>query len=980
MTNDRRHTWWEARRADAAALACIALFFALFFTRVLVGRRFIITGDVFYYIYPLRTVAWQMIRSGELPIWTPHVLSGFPLLATQLALAYPLTWGYLFLPPHWAEQIYVLAPYLLTPAFTYAYARQIGRSPLASLLAGLAFGYGGAMCGAISGSGLLTNSVTWLPLALVGVERARVQRLDAGLALAGAAYALAVLNGHAQGYVYIGVVLLAYGFFLSLFPRAAEITTNDGRWRSASQSDGRSASEDAPPPWASGWRRWQPFAVAVGAIVIGAGVAAFQLLETARAARRSTRRELAYEIMSQGSVTFAETARAVAAPFYVFSDTTPYVAPIALVLAVFGCIFALRRRGARDARIIFWLGVAVVAWVLMLGSNTPLQQLVFYAPALNRFRVPSRHAFEVTFALSVLAAYGFDALASRFANRRTSAPSPRVLVGCLALLGVSTIVGVLWWRAIDPRPPISTYLLWKFAFTAALFAATALAWRVANVRLRSGLLAACLMAGCFVEANAFMWRTWGIWGLDAERFRVVSPVTRILQARAPEEGRVYTRVGLFVEEFTHAPRLEGPNLTALHGLHNVAGIEPLMLERYSRALGNVGPDSVTSRADVPPNDSLFTDRSHVLDLMNATHVVSFTGLRTDLFPSVVHDGIAFAQTDLGVDLKPGARAVLNGAEGDTLALVTALANSIDVEQGSEVARIAVHTSEGDIVELPLRAGMDTAEWAHERADVRGIVRHTLARVFDTRSGDASSSFPAHRYLARIELRRGLRATKIEITNVSGRAALAVSKASLFDSSRASAAVPLYLAPAPRWERVYRENETEVLRNRRALPRAWLVAEALSVGEEEALRMISGESGRSFDPARTALLEVSEAEMPQLPGGEPQGRARVIEYGPNRIAFETDSATPALLVVSEIFYPGWEASVDGKAVQIHLTNFLFRSVAVPPGRHHVEMRYTAPAARVGAIISALTLLFLATLAWRAWRQATPSRRATVTSPR
>ena len=979
MKNDRRHTWWDERRADAAALGCVALFFALFFARVFVGGRFIITGDSFYYIYPLRTVAWEMIRSGELPLWSPHILSGFPLLATQLALGYPMTWGYLFLPPHWAEQIYVLAPYLLTPAFTYAYAREVGRSRLAALLAGLAFGYGGAMCGAISGSGMLTNSVMWLPLILVGIERAR-RRVTAGLLLAGVAYALAVLNGHAQGYVYIGVVVLSYGLFLSLFPRAGEITTNDGRWSRASQGAGRFAFEDGPVTWAANWRRWQPFAVSVAALAIGAGVAAFQLLETARAARRSTRRELAYEIMSQGSVTFAETARAVAAPFYVFSDTTPYLAPIALVLAVLGCVFAIRNRRTCDGRIIFWLGTAVVAGILMLGSNTALQQLVFYIPALNRFRVPSRHAFEVTFALSVLAAYGFDALASRFPRRHASAHGPRALVGCIVLLGVTTVVGVLWWRATDPRLPFSTYLFWKLIFTAALFGATALAWHVTHQRLGIGLLAACLMAGCFVEANAFMWRTWGIWGLDAERFRVVSPVTRMLQRNAPQEGRVYTRVGLFAEEFTHAPRLEGPNLTALHGLHNVAGIEPLMLERYSRALGNVGPDSVTPRANALPNDSLFSDRSHVLDLMNATHVVSFTGLRTDLFAPVMHEGLAFAPTDLGVDLKPGARVVLNGAEGDTLALVTALAVSTDVEQGSEVARIALHTSEGDIVQLPLRAGIDTAEWAHERPDVRDVIKHSLAPVFDTRPGDELNGFSAYRYLARIKLPGSMRATKIEITNVSTRAALALSKASLFHSSSAASAVPLYREPATRWERVYLENETEVLRNRRAQPRAWLVAEALSVGEEEALRMISGESERPFDPRRTALLEVSAAEMPQLPGGEAMGTVRFIEYGANKIAFETESATSALLIVSEIFYPGWEASVDGEAVQIHLTNYLFRSVTVPPGRHRVEMRYAAPAARVGSIISALTLLLLAILAWRAWRQATPSRRARATSPR
>ena len=63
---------------------------------------------------------------------------------------YPLTWFYLFLPGYWAEEIYVLAPYLLAPVFTYGYVRETGRSRLAAVLAALSFSYGGFLISAVA--------------------------------------------------------------------------------------------------------------------------------------------------------------------------------------------------------------------------------------------------------------------------------------------------------------------------------------------------------------------------------------------------------------------------------------------------------------------------------------------------------------------------------------------------------------------------------------------------------------------------------------------------------------------------------------------------------------------------------------------------------------------------------------------------------------------------------------------------------------
>ncbi|HLL76764.1 MAG TPA: YfhO family protein [Pyrinomonadaceae bacterium] len=972
---------WRRRRRDACALAVVVLFFTAFFPHTLFGDRFVIAGDAFFYSYPLRTVAWEMIRAGQLPLWTPYVLSGYPLLSmAQLALAYPFTWGHLFLPGHWAEQIYVFAPFLLSPVFTYAYAREVGRSRAAALLAGLAFGYGGMMCSGIANSGMLTNSMLWLPLLLIPIDRAaRGRGFSSCLLGATLAYAMSVLNGHGQSFVYVGLAAASYGAFLTLalilWPAGAAIMPHEAGGEAGVEAAGARARGG----WRA-WASWRPLAVACGALLLAGGVAAFQILETLRAARRSVRGELTFELLGEGSFKPGEAFKSIFAPFYHYVDVTAYVSPLALFFVPVACLVAARRGRRGDARVIFWAAAAVVAWLLMLGINSPTHHLFFRVPFLNRFRVPSRHALEWTLALSVLAAYGWDA-AARFARRRAGArragaKQTATLAAACAALAAAASVGLLWYRAAA-APPVpgvtsewtglfeSSYLLWKGALALLLLLAVWLAWRLRARGVRAALLAAAIFLGCYVEQYIIITHWWGgpKLSLTSARFSAVSPTTRMLQSLPPEQNRVYTRAGLFTEEFTNSPRFEPPNLHAPHHLHAVGAMEPLILDRYSRALGGVGPDSVTPRPGFPPNESLFGARSHVLDVLNTTHVVSFMNLRPGLEPALFKEGLAFSGADLAADIKPGERVTLGGAqsEGETLALVTVMSNSADVADGETVALVRVGTEDGRRLEYELRAGVDTAEWAHARPDVSAAVRHARAPVFDERPGDAEGTFTAYRYLTSFKLGGLTRVSEVEVENVAARATLSVMKATLFKQAGALS-TPLFPRLADKWEKIYDENFTWVLRNRRALPRAWLVAEVESVDGEEALLRLQGAGARPFDPRRTALLEVAPPELPALPGGElaPGSGARVAEYEPNRLVIETDADAPALLVVSEIFYPGWEATVDGSPARIHNTNFLLRGVALPAGTHRVEMRYTAPAARNGAIISACTLVGLCLL--------------------
>ncbi|HEY9282464.1 MAG TPA: hypothetical protein VIP46_03325, partial [Pyrinomonadaceae bacterium] len=332
-----------------------ALSFVAVFGWALLSGKYLVGGDVFFYTYPLRSVAWDAIRAGRLPLWTPHVLSGYPLLSmSQLALGYPVTWGHLVLPHHLAEQLYIYAPFLLTPAFTYFFAREAGRSRLASALAGLTFAYGGLMTNGFGMNGLTTNAVAWLPLLLAAAERALRRKTTAAPLLLGAcAYALSVLNGYGLGFLYVALVALAYALFLSLFVRPPAA---DGAEAAVSEADDSKAGDSehgarrGSPSWRARWDRFRPFAVAAASVALGAGVAAFQILETMRAARRSIRSKLTYDFFIEGSFTPAAAVRSFLAPPYHFIEVTANVSALAFLLALCAVVAWLAGRAAETAR------------------------------------------------------------------------------------------------------------------------------------------------------------------------------------------------------------------------------------------------------------------------------------------------------------------------------------------------------------------------------------------------------------------------------------------------------------------------------------------------------------------------------------------------------------------------------------------------------------------------------------------------------
>lgn len=168
--------------------------------------------------------------------------------------------------------------------------------------------------------------------------------------------------------------------------------------------------------------------------------------------------------------------------------------------------------------------------------------------------------------------------------------------------------------------------------------------------------------------------------------------------------------------------------------------------------------------------------------------------------------------------------------------------------------------------------------------------------------------------------------------------------------------------ADQFELVY-EGEVVIHRNNAALPRAFMVhrAELVSDPDEAVARM----SVDGFNPAKVAVIEASPSreELASLAasGEASVSEVEITDYKDDQITLTVETQRPGLLVLSDTYYPGWQAYVDGERTPIYPTDVALRSVYLEAGEHEVIFVYSPASFKLGAVISGLSLLALATFA-------------------
>jgi hypothetical protein len=173
-------------------------------------------------------------------------------------------------------------------------------------------------------------------------------------------------------------------------------------------------------------------------------------------------------------------------------------------------------------------------------------------------------------------------------------------------------------------------------------------------------------------------------------------------------------------------------------------------------------------------------------------------------------------------------------------------------------------------------------------------------------------------------------------------------------------VPGYLPPNTPLLQVH-EGSQVIYRNPLALPRVSLATEVRVAPAEEHLDSLLSPG---YDPAARVLLE----KQPEMALGPPGGSVRITSYGLNSVRMEAETPGPAVLRFADLYFPGWQVEVDGQPAAILRSDYAFRAVVLPGGRHQVEWRYESRALRQGSFVSVGALvLVLGLLAYGFWQR-------------
>jgi len=149
---------------------------------------------------------------------------------------------------------------------------------------------------------------------------------------------------------------------------------------------------------------------------------------------------------------------------------------------------------------------------------------------------------------------------------------------------------------------------------------------------------------------------------------------------------------------------------------------------------------------------------------------------------------------------------------------------------------------------------------------------------------------------------------------------------------------------------------KVFENPSAYPRVWAVHESIALPAGMAPR--DALNSPQFDPRRTVFVETSPA--PKLETCDPSGDAvRMTLHRANDVRITAHLNYRAMVILTDAWFPGWRASVDGRGAAVDEVDGAVRGVAVEAGDHVIEMRYRPWSVMLGG---AMTLFAAALVVW------------------
>ena len=993
----RRDAWRDA--AALVLLACAALAYA--WPSIAAGQ-IAYENDTRIFYYPIFARLGAALKQGLLPLWSPQLFGGYPVFADgETGALYPLHLFLLLLLPVDTAFIW-LRPirFFQGEVFFYLFCRTIGLGRFGAIIGALSFAFSGFAIAQVHHTNISTSAM-WLPLVLAFGELALRQQGRTRYAfalLAGVGFGLQALIIHVQVVLMSAAVFIAYCGYRAVVgpigsvgpagsargPYALLLGRHLQRWEHPGLSGLLVRSAD----WIAG-----RLGLAAGLVAIagatGAALGAVQLLPLYELGTFSFRGGgVEYAFATQYSLPPLQLISLLLPDFFVAGgqywglwshwEVFAYAGIAPLLLAL------LALAGSRHRLVPFFAVIGAVALVLALGEYSPwgLHRWLSSLPGFSVLRAPGRFLFLFSVATASLAACGADTLARAWRARRpTGARQDVVLTTALLVVQLLTMafplvlvfagtyveghkdVVIAWLqdafvrrRGFDSRFTVEQLyqnllagldllqpgVLRQLALLLGTLAVLVF-WD--RVRPLGRLWQVALVGLIIIDLIGLGWRFHPTTSLAA-----LQAPSRLVQFLASQPGvyRVYTQKGTPDE----------PDRLLQFGIADANGyssLEPVRHQQFA-AVAQYAP-------------------STLLDLLNVRYYIvknRFVPTPSFRLTSFVPGKPLLSST--ARNPAGSGTYLLNGTRADTLRVVSTLRWAANVPQGTPVAQLVATGIDGRQYTFTLQAGVHTADWAWDRPDLKGKVAHQLppiAYTWQERIGRAQP-FPGHYYFAEFSFGSRVTLARLDVQFLHPTAQVEIFGLALLDSASGDSG-QLGLGQLAKFKRVYADNDVLVYENQSYLPRAFLVPSVIieRPGDEVLDRMAHGD----FSPERVVILE-QQFDASRLPPPPPAG-ARVapvsfnrplgteISSGPGSVSIrqldadeermEVVANQNAMLLVTDLYYPGWKAYLDGRETPIYRGDYLFRTIFIPAGRHTVEFVYHPRSFRLGLLLTLVATL-------------------------
>lgn len=881
--------------------ALLLAFTLFFYWKILFTNRISFPWDALGFFYPYLSYVHEELRHFRLPLWTPYAFSGFPIIGDPEAqIFYPPNWLFVLIHPFSPMpfklvEIQIILHFFLAGLFMFYLAKDFTGHRLPAWFGGVLFMASGTMVAHTEHLATI-NAMAWYPLVFLLARRGLLEGRLFWTVCAGFFFGIENLTGHFQHAVYLGLLLFLYF--------AYEACVGPLRSRL--------------------WPRWIAHLSVIA--LLGAALAMVQILSTSQLKPLSIRSRLTYWDVTGGNdpdflltlllpnyfggLNGVPYRRSVEPSFNHVFLTVP-----GLLLALVGLIEMARRRN------LFWLGIIVVFAELSFGRNGYLVELIYRIPLLNLFRGMPFYFNLSNFGLCLMAAVGMQTLADINLRGFYRKFLPIALIFLLVVaIALSPLVQLLW------MIPGWYHML----VVLALFSVLVAAMLSNRLPTRLGLSAICgfaIFQLCFYNMNQVF---------NSSRndprtqltFDYIDHRKQSLEFLRSDGGDDFRVAAIAGEPWTN-----GSLVWRIPGIY---GWNPIMLRDYQEYIRQFTHIANYAAPHGGPDHHL---ESPLLDLLGVKYVVvpqpdeeeqrlsqsaKFEKVFTDYYdwwnvyrnPGYLSRAWFF----------PRAYVVSDRAQ------VLPLMNS----RWFQARRTLIFARE-DLGTRPLPRLEELAaiplppDQVAAASNGRPLTDPYCAEprlMYAEWSGQGSWI----RFDISAPLRKGRYLLLAEYT-----AAIPVQPALAVDVAQGE----------------HRQSSLVIL------PRTHTFAcEGTRSAELGEFEMSADTAQITLTLQADSAVNLFSLWLVQLPETAPPAAGEFsfsdFSVSANQIGLRVRSSLDGFVLLNEIYYPGWEARLDGQLAEILRADGIFRALAVPAGSHRIELRFRPPYFALGAAVSLITL--------------------------